>query len=279
MDGGPLGAAGGAIVANSFSSEEYKCTIKCPYCNKTLGVNEYGRFSFCGCDKNFFFTEDGVKRDDRVEVICPYCKGEVIIEGPGRWNCPYCEEVFNYGHEEDYEEEQQEEENFTYLLFALFAKFSKSEGRITKEHITVLEELMEYDYEYNQETKKYAIEAFRHAKDSENDFEYYCLKLNNMLKNHDDREVSRNISCGTIDSLIKIALADNKISSEEERLINIASNIFRIEKHILENIKSNYIDQNIDKYYEILGCEKGDSLNIIKSKYRKLAMSITQTEY
>ena len=229
MVAGPLGAAGGALLANSF-------------------------------------TDDGVKNDNKIEVICPYCNGDVVVEGPGTWSCPYCQRDFNYGNCEE-----QDEENFNYLLFALFAKFAKADGSISKQHIKVLEELMENEYNYDKEMKKYAIEAFRKAKDSENGFEYYCFKINNMVKNHDDIEVAHNVFCGTIDSLYKIALADNEVSNEKERLINLAVNIFKMEKHIFEDIRNNYVDQNIKKYYEILGCVKGDSLDIIKSKYRKLA--------
>ncbi|MGL5149192.1 MAG: hypothetical protein ACRC7N_01295, partial [Clostridium sp.] len=100
MFGGPIGAAGGAMLANAFSGDEYKYKITCPHCHDSLGVNSYGRYDCCHCHKALEFSENGVIKDNKIDVICPHCKNELVIEEPGTWTCCHCNKAFEYDNED-----------------------------------------------------------------------------------------------------------------------------------------------------------------------------------
>ncbi|MDZ7685822.1 MAG: DnaJ domain-containing protein [Gammaproteobacteria bacterium] len=67
--------------------------------------------------------------------------------------------------------------------------------------------------------------------------------------------------------------ADGELHDAEDEMILIAVRVFGIEDEY-EQIKHRFTGapDDIERYYEILGCERGDDLTTVKKKYRKLAM-------
>ncbi|QJA07661.1 DnaJ domain-containing protein [Romboutsia sp. CE17] len=266
--GGPLGAAGGAVLASRLGSKEYKYSINCPHCYKSLGVDTYGRYNCCHCEGVLTFSEDGVIKDTRIDVICPYCKQNLLIEGPGKWNCCKCNQSFEYTIDNSVKEYNSEEETCLFIIFAAFAKFCKANGQIKNEHISTATDIMDNYYGFNEENRKLSIKYFRMGRDSDKTFEDYCMKLNDICddKLEDDREIKNDF----LICLYKLATCLGKTTYEEEKMLNYAAAILKIEPYLINKLKEEYIENSLDKYYEILGCKRGDSISIIKSSYRKI---------
>ena len=74
-----------------------------------------------------------------------------------------------------------------------------------------------------------------------------------------------------IDILLRVSIADGDMSENEERLIRSAARIFNFSDERYKKLKSKYV-QEFEKYYAVLGCEKNDANEHIKSQYRKLVM-------
>ena len=72
-----------------------------------------------------------------------------------------------------------------------------------------------------------------------------------------------------IDILLRVSVADGKLSPSEEKLILSAVRIFNFNDEKYIKLKSKYI-QDFEKYYSILGCNSNDSNEHIKKQYRKL---------
>lgn len=272
MVGGPLGAAGGAMLANVLGDDDNKYKIMCPHCKGQLGVDKYGRYECCHCNEVLIFDENGVVKDKNFTVICPYCESKVLIEKPGKWLCPDCNKEFVYESDKFKEDDYYPDNVFLFLIFALFAKIAKANGVIIKDHISVIEEIINHDFEFNGEERKEVIDYFRKAKDSNTSFEEYCIKLNDMIKESEDYESAIEIKEAIIDKLFKICNANTNISNEQNRLINFTVSLFNINEYVVNEIRKSYFNSDIDKYYKILECKAGDSFEIVKRQYKKLAM-------
>lgn len=268
MVGGPLGAAGGAVLANALGGKDNKYKITCPHCHKSLGVDDHGRYSCCHCNNYLLFSDDGVVKDTRIDVRCPHCNCDLLIDGPGKWNCCECNKSFDYEENNSSNNANDDENTYLFIIFAAFAKFCKANGPIKKEQIAVIEDIMNNYYNLDKSDRDLAIKHFRTGKDSSTTFESYCSLLNNSCD--DDLEEDRNLKNGFIVCLYKIATCSGSINYEEEKLLNFAIGILKIDPHFISSLKEEFLNNNLDKYYEILGCKKGDSLDTIKSNYRKI---------
>lgn len=225
--GGPVGAAGGAVIANNIGNKEDKNTVNCPHCNKKL-----------------------------------------IVEEPGIWNCCECKQSFEYGIDNQVKKYFPEEHSDLFIIFAAFAKFCKANGPVKPQHIDAVTDIMDNYLYLNEENKKLAIKYFRIGRDSNDTFEDYCTRLNNTCD--DNVEQDRDLKNNFLTCLYELATCCGKTSYEEEKLLNYTAAIMKIEPYFVNRLKDEYIDNSIEKYYEILGCQKGDSMSVIKSKYRKI---------
>lgn len=268
MVGGPLGAAGGAVLANALGGNESKYKINCPHCHKSLGVDSYGRYNCCHCNNHLLFSDDGVIKDTRINVYCPHCNCDLLIDGPGRWNCCECNNSFDYEENTKSNVTNDDESTYLFIIFAAFSKFCKANGPIKKEQIAIIEDIMTNYYSLDESDRNLAIKHFRTGKDSTTTFESYCSLLNDSCD--DSLEEDRNIKNGFILCLYKIATYSGSISYEEEKLLNFATGILKIDPHFINSLKEEFLDNNLNKYYEILESKKGDSLATIKSNYRRI---------
>lgn len=110
---------------------------------------------------------------------------------------------------------------------------------------------------------------------------YSCCHCNNYLLFSDDgviKDTRIDVRCPhcNCDLLIdgpgkwNCCECNKSFDYEEEKLLNFAIGILKIDPHFISSLKEEFLNNNLDKYYEILGCKKGDSLDTIKSNYRKI---------
>jgi DnaJ like chaperone protein len=72
-----------------------------------------------------------------------------------------------------------------------------------------------------------------------------------------------------IDILVRVSTSDGQLNESEEKLIFAAVEIFHFRKADYQKIRQKYA-ATFDKSYAILGCDRNDPDEQIKSRYRKL---------
>ncbi len=156
---------------------------------------------------------------------------------------------------------------FFVATFSMLGKLSKADGLVNQDEIDAVERVMRDELELDAQSRQLAILLFNQAKDTADSFDDYAYQFYQEFQEQPD-------TLGfLIDLLLLVAYADGEIDPEEQSMIWRAVEIFNLE-HAYEQIEArhSYYDEELDRYYEILGARDGESLVEIKRKYRKLAM-------
>ena len=151
--------------------------------------------------------------------------------------------------------------------FSMLGKLAKADGTVTQQEIDIVDRVMREDLRLTPQTRKFAIEVFNTAKESNERFEDFAQQF------YDEFGRSAELLASVIDLLLLVAHADGQLHATEEKLILEAVRIFRLENQY-QQLKSRFagMPDDINRYYAILGCRRGDDPKEIKKKYRKLAM-------
>ncbi len=158
-----------------------------------------------------------------------------------------------------------EEEQLTFFVatFSMLAKLAKADGRISDEEIKSIEQFMVHDLNLDPESRRVAGEIFQAATRSPESFGNFASQFYNLFS------YRLQILEMMIDILIRVSVADGRMSKSEERLIQEAVRIFNFNENAYQKLKSKYLDDN-DKYYSVLGTDSNAADDMIKQQYRKL---------
>ena len=160
---------------------------------------------------------------------------------------------------------QEAQLTFFVAAFSMLAKLSKADGRITEEEIASIEGFMVRDLGLDGETRKVAIEMFRSAIRSKDDFESFARQFYAAFR-HQPRLLEL-----MLDILLRVSVADKRFSRKEEEMIHSAARIFNFSEDAYLRLKAQYIREG-DGAYVILGVKPEDSDEVIKKRYRQLAL-------
>lgn len=162
---------------------------------------------------------------------------------------------------------EQKQSIYFAAVFSMLGKLAKADGTVSQHEIDIIEQVMRQKFRLTPQARKLAIDIFNAAKDSPEPFENFARQL------HQEFGGSREIMASVTDLLMVVAYADGELHDAERELIEAAVRIFGIENEY-EQIRSRFrgMPDDIERYYEMLGCERGDDFDTVKKKYRKLAM-------
>lgn len=162
---------------------------------------------------------------------------------------------------------EQKQSIYFAAVFSMLGKLAKADGSVTQQEIDIIERVMRENFRLSPQARQLAIDIFNAAKDSSEPFEDFARQIRTEFGDH------REVLVSIVDLLLVVAYADGEFHEAEEQLVLAAVRIFGIE-HEYQQIKSRFTGapDDIERYYEILGCERGDDLQTVKKKYRKLAM-------
>jgi DnaJ like chaperone protein len=151
--------------------------------------------------------------------------------------------------------------------FSMLGKLAKADGAVTDAEIDVIDRVMRDNLRLTPQARRFAIDIFNTAKDSDDRFEDFASQFYIEFGN------SPEILASIIDLLMLVAYSDGEMHPAEEAMIMGAVRIFGLQDHYGQ-IKSRFsgVPDDINTCYEILGCRQGDSFSVVKKKYRKLAM-------
>lgn len=155
--------------------------------------------------------------------------------------------------------------NYFVALFSMLGKMAKSDGVVTKDEVQAVEDVITYSLKLEKDQRNFAIKIFNEAKNSNYTFEDFA---NNFYKINANQP---NMLFFMLNTLFEVAKADGVLHKNEEALLDIAKRIFRISDYDYENLKTKHFPgQKLDKHYAALNCSATDSVETIKSNYRKL---------
>ena len=162
--------------------------------------------------------------------------------------------------------EQKQSIYFT-AVFSMLGKIAKADGQVSQYEIYMIDKVMADNFRLSPDARKLAINIFNAAKDSPEPFESFARQL------HDEFSDAPEVLVSVVDLLMVVAHVDGEFHPAEQQMIEAAVSIFGIEEQFSQ-IRSRFggVPDDIERYYEILGCKRGDDAATVKKQYRKLAM-------
>lgn len=162
---------------------------------------------------------------------------------------------------------EQKRSIYFFSTFAMLGKLAKSDGVVSRHEIDVIDNVMRNHLKLNSDARQLAIEIFNEAKQSNSGFDEYARQF------YDHFHADQQMLITMVELLLLVAMSDRQFHSSEKQLIDSVVKIFHLEDYYAQ-IRSRFaaVPEDINRYYHILGCEKGDSIQTVKKKYRRLAM-------
>ena len=157
---------------------------------------------------------------------------------------------------------------FFTMLFSMFAKLAKADGKVSKDEIIEIENIINHQLKLDQRNRDIAKKAFREAKENNKSIYQYAREFANLVNNEEQILVT------TYRILWSISMSDRTISEQENKILYEIPEHFGINHKYYNFFKSEFMtnDNLLSYHYEILNCKPEDSDNIIKKNYRKLSM-------
>jgi len=175
----------------------------------------------------------------------------------------------------DYRAFQQQQRRFLHHVFALCAKVAKADGPVNRHEINHMEQLMRQQFRLNEKGRAYAVRIWKTVKESPQPFEELAQAF------YHDFRMERHRVVDMMDLLFAMAAADGGLHPREEQLLLRAAGVLHISRLQYDNIKKRYYQlppqaeqrwTALDPHYAILGAKPADSLDVVKKKFRELAM-------
>jgi DnaJ like chaperone protein len=164
-----------------------------------------------------------------------------------------------------YTQTQHSQMVYFVATFSMLAKMATVDGRFVPEERRVIEEYMTNKLKLDASSKEAAWRVFNAALSGKGTFEEYAQQFYESFA-HEAAHLEI-----MLDVLVGIAAADGKIDSSEERLVNKAASIFRINASLLNAIKKRYTN-HLDDAYSLLGLTPQATESEIKKAYRRLSI-------
>ena len=152
---------------------------------------------------------------------------------------------------------------FFVATFSMLAKIARADGRVTRDEIAAIETFMQNELRLGFQSRQVAIRIFEAALEAPDAFEDYARQFYGAF--HTNPPLLEFM----LDILMRVALADGRLSPEEEKLIQSAARIFGFSDQHFHNLRSRYRGTD-DSAYHILGLGPDASNEEIKHRYRTL---------
>ena len=176
------------------------------------------------------------------------------------------------GYEDSYRDENNSSHKLYFNLFSMLGKLVVSDGIVDKEEINIVNTYINENLKLDRQLKSWMINVFTTSYKSSDSFGSHATRV--YEQHSDNRLFLEDI----INVMLKISLADGKLSAEEEMLINEATIIFKIKDNAYSKYKSErgFKEESIkvkneDYYKAILGLKGDIPFEKIKLYYHEIA--------
>jgi len=144
----------------------------------------------------------------------------------------------------------------------MLAKMARADGHVSQAEIATIERFMTQELRLTPQSRNVAVNIFQTALNSPARFEDYAAQFYNQFR------FQPQILEFMLDILLRVASADGTLSPAEEAMLKSAARQFGFGEARFQTFRSRYGD-DIEKYYAVLGCQRSDSMDTIKSAYRQ----------
>ncbi|MCE7925613.1 MAG: hypothetical protein DYG98_21385 [Haliscomenobacteraceae bacterium CHB4] len=232
--------------------------------NSTHALELKGKI-ICGLAGIFLFDLLGIPFGGLIGFIVGSLAGHFLFDKPKE----------NAAADAEFKAYQRKQGEFLYHVFSLCAKVAKADGAVNRQEIAHMEYLMRNQFRMNDRGRAQAIKIWKQAKDSTDPFDHYARAF------YRDFGRERHHVMNMMDLLFAMSAADGSLHPREEMILLRAAGIFHIGRMQYERLKSRYYQSKtapqqrwtpLDPHYAILGAQPTDSLEVIKKKYRSLAV-------
>ncbi len=154
---------------------------------------------------------------------------------------------------------------FFVSVFSMFGKMAKADGVVSKEEITVVEEIIR-KMRIDAEDRKVAIRIFNNAKSDPYSIFDYASQYRKLSSG-----AEMNIMVYRF--LFTVAMADNVLHPEEKKLLQQIPPYLGLDKSIYATLvkEASGEQADLEECYKVLGCSPESSDGEIKQAYRKMS--------
>ena len=154
---------------------------------------------------------------------------------------------------------------FFVATFAMLGKLAQADGRVSREEIDSLEDIIKDRFHLSWKSANFAFKTFDDAVVSKKSFESHARSFYRQFIDSPEVLVSM------LEIMLVVAHADFEYDHAEETLIRAAASIFELEdeyEHILHLYR--HQPDNLEHCYELLDCEVEDDPVVIRERYEQL---------
>lgn len=154
---------------------------------------------------------------------------------------------------------------FFVATFAMLGKLAQADGRVSKEEIDSIEDIIRHRFHLSWKSANFAFKTFDQAAVSDDSFESHARAFYNQFVD------SREVLLSMLEIMLVVAHADFEYDHTEETLIKAAASIFELEdeyEHIL-HLFTHQAD-NLEHCYDLLDCQAADDSLVIRERYEQL---------
>jgi DnaJ like chaperone protein len=259
--GGPLGA----MIGGALGSQVGEPVWSTGGSHRSGDFHRiFGRCSSCGKVVAFDPHEP--------ELICPRCGARLNIGRPrssgasgfGRGGRRASAHERAWSADPRYAQEQAQSA-FMVALISLAAKVAKADGHVTRAEIRSFDQFLKNDLGMGTEDRRIAARIFNEARDSTVGTAEFTRQIRSLLGHQPDR--LRDLVC----LLLKVALADGRLSREEDRLIRSIAGELGLGPRDFEECLALFRRGNLDAAYALLGVDAAAQDAEVRRAYRRLA--------
>jgi len=153
---------------------------------------------------------------------------------------------------------------FFVSLFSMLAKMAKADGKVSTEEAELINHIAKTQMNMDAEDRKAARDIFNNAINDDYSIYDYAKQYKEVTHNQQMREMVYRL-------LFAVALADQKLHPEEERILKEIPSHLGLDASIYKRFRDEFQGQKADisECYEVLGCTPDSNNEEIKRAYRK----------
>lgn len=166
---------------------------------------------------------------------------------------------------------------FLVTVFSMLGKLAGADAEINAAETAAVEKIITDTLKLKRRERKEALQIFQSARRLPTSFQFDAAQYFEIHQR--DPQSLENFLCVLFD----VAMADGKVNEAEEKLIRSAAVVFNIPESRFGDLQAHYLGTRskakingssggISHFdpYTILGCNRTDSVSVIKQSYRKL---------